>query len=109
MPTDVTATLRTVLHELEAEKEHLDRQIGAVRSALDGAVPSPTRNVARQGGQRRSMTAAEVGAGATTSRPRRRRRMSAAARAAVGRRMKAYWAKRRAAKAKGRGTAKKGK
>jgi hypothetical protein len=80
---NATMTLQDALRQLESERAQVDRQITAVRMALDG-----------------------VGAGAPTSRPRRRRGMGAAARAAIGRRMKAYWAKRRAAKAKGKGSKK---
>ena len=84
MPVNVLATLRTALRQLEAQRAHLDRQIAGVRSALDGlgAGASQSRSVR------------------STARVRRRRRMSATARRAVSQRMKAYWAKRRAAKAK---------
>jgi hypothetical protein len=71
MPVNVVPALQQALRQLEAEKARLDQQIAAVRSALDG--------VGVKG-------------------PRRRRRggMSPAARRAASRRMKAYWAKRRA-------------
>jgi hypothetical protein len=77
MTSGVSGSLRSALAKLESDRARIDRQIAAVRTAviaLDG------------GGPRASMT----------RRPRRRR-MSAAARKAVGARMKAYWAKRRAA------------
>lgn len=77
MPVDVTQTLRTALSRLESEKARLDRQITALRTALTGTTDSRAA-----GG--------------------RRRRMSATARRAVSRRMKAYWAAQRKAKA-GRG------
>ena len=84
MLPNLTAPLRKALHTLEAEKRRIDRQLAAVRAALETLggkgqrTPSPyTRARAR------------------------RRRMSAAARRAVSRRMKAYWAKRKAVKIKG--------
>ena len=77
MPIDVMATLRDALHQLEAERARIDRQIAAIRSVLDMADGSTDRAV----------------------RPRRQR-MSPAARRAFGQRMKAYWAKRRAEEAK---------
>ena len=77
MAFDVTKTLRQALAKLESEKARIDRQVSAIRSVLGG---SDGRSSA--GG------------------PRRRRRMSSAARKAVSTRMKAYWAARRAKKAK---------
>jgi hypothetical protein len=80
MPADVTTVLRKALSELESQKSRLDRQIAALHAALDGDAPAtsaPNR---------------------TPSPSRRRRRMSAAARRAVGLRMKAYWANKRASK-----------
>ena len=79
MPVDVTRTLRQALSQLEAERNRLDNQIRTLRAALDGS-----------GGGARS-----TGGGG-----RRRRRMSADARRAVSTRMKAYWAARRAKKAR---------
>ena len=73
MPVNVTAILRTALRRLETERDRVDRQMGALRVALDS--PSAPPKVSR-----------------------RRRPMSGAARRAVSRRMKAYWAKRKAAK-----------
>jgi hypothetical protein len=84
MPVNVMATLRSALRQLEAQRAHMDRQVAAVRSALDGLGTGV--------GQRRSVR--------STAQVRRRRRMSAAARRALSHRMKAYWAKRRTAKAK---------
>jgi hypothetical protein len=84
MPVNVMATLRSALRQLEAQRAHIDRQIAGVRSALDG--------LGTGAGQRRPVR--------STAQVRRRRRMSAAARRAVSQRMKAYWAKRKAAKAK---------
>ena len=76
MPTNVTAALKTALRQLESERQRLDRQISTLRSVLSGGRETGSTRVAlRRRGRRRSM--------------------SAAARAAVSRRMKAYWAKRR--------------
>lgn len=72
MPVNVTAILRTALRRLETERDRVDRQMGPLRAALDSNVPPKVS--------------------------RRRRPMSVAARRAVSRRMKAYWAKRKAAK-----------
>lgn len=77
MPLDVMATFRTALAQLEAEKRRIESQIAAIRNVMDGA--------GQGNGVRRPAP------------PRRRRKMSAAARRAVSKRMKAYWAKRRAA------------
>jgi hypothetical protein len=85
MPVNVTATLHRALRQLEAQRAHIDRQIAGVRSALDGLGTGAS--------QSRSVR--------STARVRRRRRMSAAARRALSQRMKAYWAKRRAGRAKG--------
>jgi hypothetical protein len=86
MPVNVMATLRSALRQLEAQRAHLDRQIVGVRGALDG--------LGTADGGRRSVR--------STTRVQRRQRMSAAARRAVSQRMKAYWAKRRMVKGKGR-------
>ena len=91
MALNLTTPLRKALHQLEAEKQRIDREITAVRAALAAL------------GDRRGRTPASV--------PRAKARqhgMSLAARRAVSRRMKAYWAKRRAAstKRRGRGTQK---
>ena len=82
MATSVTVILQRALRELGAERQRVARQIGAIQLVLNGG-----RSVARPA-------------------HRRRPTMSAAARAAVSRRMKAYWAKRRARKAKGKGSKK---
>jgi hypothetical protein len=75
MPVNVVSALEQALRELEAEKSRIERQIEAVRTALDGV------------GRR--------AAAAPRTARRSRRRMSAAARRAASQRMKAYWAKRR--------------
>lgn len=76
MPDDVRSTLQRALTQLNSEKGRLDRQIAALETAL-GAL----------GGRAQQ-----------TSVRRSSHKMSAAARRAIGWRMKAYWAKRRAAK-----------
>ena len=78
MAVNVNTTLRWALKELQAERNRIDQQIVAIRGVLNPR------------GQKRK-------AGATR-RTRSRKQMSAAARKAVSRRMKAYWAKRRAGK-----------
>lgn len=86
MPVDVTRTLRQALHELQSERDRIERQIRSIQAVLDGA--GAGRGPAGGGGGRR-----------------RRRRMSTAARRAVSQRMKAYWAARRS-KQGGRGKGK---
>jgi hypothetical protein len=82
---NVNATLRNALGQLEAERNRIDRQIAALRMALG-----------ESGGSRRGRP---PGANrAQKVRRRRRKAMSAAAKKAVSKRMKAYWAKRRAGK-----------
>lgn len=90
MPSDVTVELRAALTKLIAEKRRIERQTVAIQEALR-AVNGTT------GGQRSSRPRA-----ATRGAKRARRRMSPAERKAVGRRMKAYWAKRKADAAKGK-------
>jgi hypothetical protein len=74
MADQVATTLRKALGKLTSQKAHLDRQIKAIETALGVLGGAQQRDGARGP-----------------------RRMSAAARRAVGKRMKAYWAKRRAA------------
>ena len=78
MADDVRSTLQKALTKLTAERTHIDRNISALKTALGSLAGG-------RGGNRGQ---------------RRRRRMSAAARRAIGQRMKAYWAKRRAKSAK---------
>jgi hypothetical protein len=80
MAFDVTRTLRQALSALETQKTRLDRQITALKSMLTGA----------------------SGNGSMAAAPRRRRGMNAAQRRAVSQRMKAYWASRKAGKARGK-------
>jgi hypothetical protein len=85
MVPNLRAPLRKALRQLEAEQQRIEREIAAVRAALRAL--------------------GETGRGtpaALTRGKARRRRMSASARRAVSRRMKAYWAKRKAARAKGK-------
>lgn len=86
MPVDVMATLRKAVRQLETEKARLDRQLAALRGVLGNLNSSTDRAIGkpRRAGARK-----------------RRRRLNAAARRAVSRRMKVYWAKRKAAAAKG--------
>jgi hypothetical protein len=78
MPDQVVTLLRKQFTRLETERKQIDRQLSAIRNALTTLDGRPETN----------------------GMPRRRRAMSAAARRAVGKRMRAYWAKRRAAKTK---------
>ena len=86
MMASVTSTLRKALHQLEKERERIDRQITAIRSVLDES--GTTRKLASLAKARRPKA--------------KRRQMSAAARRAVSQRMKAYWEKRKAAAGKGK-------
>jgi len=85
MVSKLTASLRKALRQLETEKRRIDREITAVRAALEAL-----------GDKGRGTPASSTRAKA------RRRRMSAAARRAVSQRMKAYWAKRKAAPVRGK-------
>ena len=80
MAIDVTTTLRQALSQLQAEKARVDRQIAAIQTVLGSG--------STQGRHMRGRPAGRKSA---------RKRMSPATRRAVSRRMKAYWAKRRAA------------
>ena len=90
MPVDLNGTLRQALGRLEAEKARIERQIAGLRQALSAG-----------GGTADGMAARRTRA--TVAAPHRG--MSAAARKATSLRMKAYWAKRRSAKAKAKGKA----
>ena len=79
MATDVAQTLRKALEELQAEKKRIEAQIAAIRGALAASGQHAAKNVRPKIGEKRG-----------------RRAMSASQRKAVGRRMKAYWAKRKA-------------
>ncbi len=87
MAIDVRVTLQHALRQLQAERARLDQQIAAVSSAVAalgrGAV---TRGATSRGPSSRAAQA--------------RPAMSEAQKKAVSKRMKAYWAKRRAAQTK---------
>ena len=85
MVSKLTASLRKALRQLETEKRRIDCEITAVRAALEAL-----------GDKGRGTPASSTRAKA------RGRRMSAAARRAVSQRMKAYWAKRKAASVPGK-------
>jgi hypothetical protein len=91
MPTNLDRTLRSALHALEAEKVHIDRQIAALKGALE---------LTARGSAFRIVTRHRVTTRSARITRRRRRRMSRAERQAVSQRMKAYWAKRRGQLAK---------
>ncbi len=81
MQPNVAATLRMALSDLESEKATMDRQIAAIRLLLDGQSSAKLPRLS-----------------VVPSSPKpKRRTMSAAARKAISRKMKAAWAKRKAA------------
>ena len=83
MVPNLTAPLRKALGKLEAQRHRIDREILAIRGALEALQDKSGRfSVTSNRGKAR------------------RHRMSAAARRAVSQRMKAYWAKRRAGSVK---------
>ena len=83
MANDITATLRRELGKLTSQRRRLDQQVSALETAL-GALGRSPQAARRRGG---------------------RRTMSPAARRAVGKRMRAYWAKRKADAARGKAKA----
>ena len=76
MANDIQRVIEKALTKLQSEKSRIDRQISALKTAL-----AAVRNTASHNG----------------AAPKSRRKMSAEARKAVAKRMKVYWAKRRAA------------
>lgn len=80
MAINLAKTLRKALVELQAEQRKISEQIAAIQKVL--AADSRGRERRRGRGKKPTKPA--------------RKRMSAAARKAVSRRMKAYWAKRKA-------------
>ncbi len=80
MAINVTTTLRRALDQLQVEKAKVDRQIAALQSVLTSGSTQGRRKRGRPAGRKSA-----------------RKGMNAARRRAVSRRMKAYWAKRRAA------------
>jgi len=85
MSIDLRGTLRHAIGRLESEKARIERQIAGLKQAL-----------------RAGIGAESVAAGNHGALPPRARRMSSAARKAVSAGMKAYWAKRKAARGKGK-------
>ena len=79
MVDEVQSAIKNALVKLNSERTRIDRRVSALRAAL-AALSGP-------------------GQGNGTA-PAPRRKMSAEARRALGKRMKAYWAKKRAAKGK---------
>ena len=79
MAIDVRSSLNRALKSLHADRARIEKQIDAITSALSalgGAAVRGTKTAGRKG----------------------RRKMNPAQKKAVSLRMKAYWAKRRAAK-----------
>ena len=79
MALDVRSSLNKALKALHADRARIERQIDAVTSAIS-ALGGAAGRVAKAGARRG------------------RRKMNSAQKKAVSVRMKAYWAKRRAAK-----------
>ena len=92
--TNVDAVLRAALKELEAERNRIDGQILALRTAL-GKGAGAGRG--RPPGQRSGVRPRRRPRGNTAKR-RGPRQFTAAQKKAVSRRMKAYWAKRKTEK-----------
>jgi len=78
MANDIQRVIEKALTKLRSEKSRIDRQISALQTAL-----AAVRNTGSHNG----------------AAPKSRKKMSAEARSAIAKRMKVYWAKRRAAKA----------
>jgi hypothetical protein len=78
---DVRSSLKRALKSLHSDRARIDRQITAITTALGELGGAAGRVVAKAG-----------------KKARRARAMSSAQKKAVSVRMKAYWAKRRAAK-----------
>jgi hypothetical protein len=87
MPADVTGEIKAALAKLTVEKRRIEQQTAALQEAL--------RAVNGITGQH-----ATAARGVARRTKRGRRRMTRAERKAVGRRMKAYWAKRRVGRSK---------
>ena len=92
--TNVDAVLRAALEALEAERNRIDGQILALRTAL-GKNTGASRG--RPPGQRNGVRPRRRPSGNTAKR-RGRRQFTAAQKKAVSRRMKAYWAKKKTEK-----------
>ena len=91
MRGDLERMLRSALSELQAERAHIGHQIAVLNGVLTGWT-----NLSPPGTRRRTRARHEV----VGTRPRKRYRMSRAARRVVSERMTAYWAARRAQRAK---------
>jgi hypothetical protein len=79
MADRIRSSLTKVLKQLHLERARIERQVSALSAAI-GQLGGSKKKASRKAGQRR------------------RRAMSAVQKRAVSKRMKAYWAKRRAAK-----------
>ena len=91
MRANIDPMLRAAMRALEIDKLHIERQIAALKAALElTGRASAFRIVTRRRVTTRSARVIR----------RRSRRMSRAARTAVSQRMRAYWVKRRAELAK---------
>ena len=93
MPAHLGKALQAALHALEAERARIEHQIAALKGALE---------IIRRSNAFRLVTRRRVTTRNLRAPRRGRPPMSRAARQAVSRRMKAYWAKRRALVAKAR-------
>ena len=82
MPIDIRLPLRQALKQLQSERSRIDHQISTLTDALS------------------KIGRGAPGRGATVGKRAKRvhHKMSAAQKRAVSKRMKAYWAKKRAAK-----------
>ncbi len=80
MPINVTVTLRRAMQSLLSERKKIDAQLRAVQMVLGISTNSHAGSNSHRSASRR-------------------RRMSAEARRALSKRMKAYWAAKRKAKA----------
>ena len=84
MPVDVRPSLKRALKQLHSERSRIDHQISALTDAL-GTIGGGAVRRARRAARRAVKHA--------------RKRMTTVQRRAVSKRMKAYWAKRKKAKA----------
>jgi len=89
MPVDIDQTLQQAITRLQQEKQRIDRQITALETAMNSLNAGGIRSDVRRGQPAKG-------------RKRGRSRMSPAERKAIGRRMKAYWAKRKKGGTKGK-------
>ena len=93
--------LRSALKQLSVQRKQLDRQIAALTEAVGDGLNRGARMIGlSNGGDRGAKTATATVKAAAKQARKPRKKMSAAQRAAVGKRMKTYWKKRRDAKPK---------